>query len=159
MTTELAPDEIFAVDFAAIAREVAMDIMPLADILKLHQLSDTEWQRIESHPKFLQMLAGLTAEWNATATTKERVKLKSATGLESVLEVYIRDINDPTIPLAQRVEAGKFLARLGELDGSVVGSAGGGGFSITLNIGTQQRQVEVHAHPIIEATAIPENAV
>src|SRR6188768_2695018 len=118
MTTDLAEDTIFAVDFAAVAREIAMDIMPLGEILKLHQLSDAEWTRIQDTPKFQEMLSGLVAEWNATKSVKDRVKTKASTGLESVLEIYIRDINDPTIPLAQRVEAGKFLARLGELDGN-----------------------------------------
>ena len=49
------------------------------------------------------------------------MRIKAATGLESQLEIYIRDIADPTIPLTQRVEAGKFLARLGELDGQHLG--------------------------------------
>ena len=157
MTTELAQEEIFAVDFAALAREVAMDIMPLGDILKLHQMSDAEWQRISEHPKFVDMLSSMLLEWNATKSVKDRVKAKAATGLESQIEVYIRDIGDTTIPLAQRVEAGKFLARLGELDGNpnILGS-GGGGFQIVMNIGASTQRHEVTAHPVIEATAIPE---
>lgn len=155
MTTDLQAEEVFAVDFAALAREIAMDIFPLADILRLHQLSDQEWQRIQDNPKFQAVLRELVAEWNATASTRERVKLKSSTGLESVLEVYIRDINDPGIPLAQRVEAGKFLARLGELDGAIGGAGGGSGFSITLNIGETTKRVDMGPRTI-SATAIPE---
>lgn len=156
MTTELAQDEIFAVDFAALAREIAMDIMPLGDILNLHQLGDEQWQTIQENPKFQQMLGELIGEWNATKSTKDRVKIKAATGLESILEVYIRDINDPAIPLAQRVEAGKFLARLGELDGNPnILAGGGGGFSITLNIGADQVAQQVTPHTI-DVTAIPE---
>lgn len=127
MTTDLAPEEVFAVDLAALAREIAMDIFPPKQILELHRLTDDEWQRIQENPKFQSMLQEMITEWNSTTSTKERVKMKAATGLESILEIYIRDIADPGIPLIQRVEAGKFLGRLGELDGSHIGGGGGGG--------------------------------
>jgi hypothetical protein len=156
MTTAQAPAELFAVDFAALAREIAMDIFPIDQILELHQLTDLDWQRIQDNPKFQSTLKQLVGEWNATTSTRDRVKINAATGLESVLEVYIRDINDGSIPLAQRVEAGKFLARLGELDGQLVGSAGGG-FSIVLNIGEVTRAVDFgQGARIIETQAIPE---
>lgn len=118
--------ELFAVDFAALAREIAMDIFPLKDILLLHQLDDMEWLRIQANPKFQAMLEGMVRDWNSALNTKERVKIKASTGLESILENYIRDIADGSIPLGQRVEAGKFLARLGELDGQQIIGAGGG---------------------------------
>ena len=154
MTTDLAQEELFAVDFAALAREIAMDILPLNDILRLHQLDDTEWGRIQEHPKFVDILGQMVTEWNATKSVRDRVRTKAATGLESQLEVYIRDIGDTAIPLAQRVEAGKFLARLGELDSQLQGS-GGGAFSITFNIGEVTRQVDVGMRTI-DATVIPE---
>ena len=111
-----APGEIFAIDFATLAREIAMDIFPLEQILVLHQLSSEEWATIQAHPRFISMLTSMQRDWQSAQNTRERVKVKSATGLESMLEVYIRDINDADIPLNQRVEAGKFLAKLGELD-------------------------------------------
>jgi len=159
MATDQA-GEIFAINYAAIAREVAMDILPLAEILELHKLSTEEWLRISSHPKFVEMLNNLVQEWNSASNVRERVKIKAATGLEMQLETYITDIADPDIPLAQRVEAGKFLARLGELDGKeIIGGAGGNAFTINLNIGNVSRQAEV-ATKVIEGEvsrgAIPE---
>jgi hypothetical protein len=150
MTTTVEEVEVFAVDFAALAREIAMDIFDVEQILELHRLTDEEWQKIQANLKFQQMLAAMVQEWNATTTTRERVKVKAATGLESTLEVYIRAITDDSIPLAQRVEAGKFLARLGELDGQrdVFGSAGSG---VTININTGS-----HKPPVtIDATSNP----
>ena len=129
-----------------------MDIFDVEQILQLHRLSDDEWQKISRHPKFLEMVKELTAEWNAATNTRERVKIKSATGLESQLEVYIRAIGDEQIPLSQRVEAGKFLARLGELEGKEILGGPGGGFQITLNIGEVTRKAEVLA-PMIDAQA------
>ena len=146
MTTEA---EIFAVDFAALAREIAMDIFPLTQILELHRLSDEEWQRISGNQRFQTMLEQMIREWNSAANTRERVRIKAATGLESVLETYIREIVDESIPLTQRVEAGKFLARLGELDGALVGELGER-FSITLNIGATHVEAEAQPMKVID---------
>ena len=143
MTTN-TPAEIFAVDFAQLAREIAMDIFPLGQILALHQLSGDEWMRIRDHPTFQQMFGQMLIDWNSATSTAARVKIKAATGLESQLETYIREIGDESIPLVQRVEAGKFLARLGELDGNrdLMGVNGGDKFQITLNIGEVVKQID-----------------
>jgi hypothetical protein len=127
--------EIFTIEFATLAREIAMDIFDIPDILKLHQLSDVEWAKIQENPRFQAMLKSMILEWNSASNTRERVKVKAATGLESMLEVYIRDINDDRIPLIQRVEAGKFLAKLGEL-GPEANVMGAGGSAVTINIST-----------------------
>jgi hypothetical protein len=135
MADQSSPTEVFMVDFATLAREIAMDIFPVEQIIELHRLTDEEWTRLQSHPKFIEMVRTLSAEWGSAVNTRERVKVKAATGLESKLEVYIRSIDDEQIPLAQRVEAGKFLARLGELDGQGH-ILGGGGSGVTINIST-----------------------
>lgn len=145
MTTDQLPqEEVFAVDLAMLAREIAMDLFDVKQIIELHRLTDEEWTRIQATPKFQQMLSEMIAEWNSASSTADRVKMKAATGLESVLEVFIRDIADTSIPLTQRAEAGKFLARLGELDGQRGNLAGGGGqLLIQLNIGEVVRRTEV----------------
>lgn len=154
--------EIFAVNLAAIAREIAMDILPVGDILKLHQIDDQTWSRIQEHSKFQEMLQDMTKEWKTAINVRERIKIKSATGLESQLDVYISAIGDPHIPLVQRVEAGKFLATLGELIGKeFLGGAGGNAFQINLNIGEVTTSAEIRPPPrVIEGEvvkgAIPE---
>lgn len=160
MATELTESEVFAVNLAALAREIAMDVFDIPKILEIHRLGDEEWQKIQANPKFQEMLRGLVSEWQGASNTRERVRIKAATGLEMQLEQYILDIADPKIPLAQRVEAGKFLAKLGELDGSQLAvGAGGAAFQINLNIGT----THLERTPIINGTvnklaegAIPE---
>lgn len=153
--TPLPQAEIFAVDFATLAREIAMDIFPVQDILKLHNLTDVEWARIQASPKFIEMLAQLTREWHSAANTKERVKAKASSGLEAMLEVYIRDINDPDIPLNQRVEAGKFLARLGELDQQVGVGPVGGGVRINISITPDAPPLQLDVTPTIDLAAEP----
>jgi len=134
MTTDAAT--VFAVDLAALAREIAMDIFPVEQVLEIHKLTDEEWQKILANPSFQSMLGSMQRDWNSAANTRERVRVKAATGLEAMLEQYVREIGDEGIPLTQRVEAGKFLARLGELDGAHDGKGLGGSGSVTINITT-----------------------
>jgi hypothetical protein len=160
MTTTPDRSEVFAIDFSTLAREIAMDIWPVDQILELHKLSDDEWLRIQQHPKFVAMLAEMQSAWMSAANTAERVKVKAQTGLESQLETYIADISDTTIPLNQRVEAGKFLARLGELDGArdpLTGSMGGAS-AVHINIYTslEKPPVVIDATPVRQDPAIPE---
>lgn len=146
-------NEVFALDYAQLAREIAMDIFPISEILGLHKLDDNQWGQIQKHPKFLDVLANITREWQSAANTADRVKVKSQTGLESVLEYYIRDITNPDIPLNQRVEAGKFLARLGELDGARDISRGAGvGAAIQINISVSPDMppLSVTAKPVLD---------
>ena len=153
--------ETFAVDFATLAREIAQDIFPVDQIVSLHRLEDVEWQRIQQHPRFVAMLAEMQREWNSALNTRERVRIKAQTGLETMLEVFINDINDHSIPLAQRVEAGKFLAKLGELGEHAPGLGAGGQININIITGGDRQPVSISAqvpHKMIEGVAIPEIA-
>ena len=141
MTQQKSPTDIFAINLAAIAREIAMDILPIDQIMKIHQLTDEEWVRVQSSQQFKKMLSSMIAEWESAMNTKERLKAKAQSGLEMNLESLVLAMADEQTPLAQRVEAAKFLARLGEVDGSSGNQ--GGGFMITLNIGTTTTTVDV----------------
>ena len=137
------------VDFATLAREIAQDIFPLEQVIRLHNLSDEEWLRISIHPKFTQILNDMQREWNAAENTPQRIKVKAQAGLETQLEVLIADCGDPTIPLSQRTDAYRMLARLGDLDGQGKVNVGEK-FSITLNIGQVHKEVEVKEAKVIE---------
>lgn len=156
MTTDIGPSEVFAVNFAALARELAMDILPLSDILRLHQIDDDSWTKIQANQNFQRQLDELVKEWNSATNVRERMKIKAATALEAQLEVIVQDIADPGIPLTQRVEAAKLLARLGDLDGQREQGIGER-FSISINIGDVHRNVEVRPMKVIDGTAIPED--
>jgi len=163
MTT--APADVFAVDFAMLAREVAMDILPLTDVLKLHQISSEDWATIQENPRFKQMFEQMVREWNSAASTRERVRIKAATGLESQLEGLIAALSDESIPYTQRIEGGKFLARIGEIDAATLHEgAGGAPFAININIGAgvpavsaitgvRDTPVTIEAHPVIPEPA------
>jgi len=145
---ELDPLTAYAVDFATLAREIAQDIFTVEQVVSLHRLSDEEWTAIQKHPRFLDMLKDMQREWNSAANTKERVRVKAATGLETTLETFIAEINNPSAPLSQRVDAGKFLARLGELDGSGAGTGVTGG-GVTINIVTSRDRQPITIEAVV----------
>jgi hypothetical protein len=147
---DVDPFTAYAVDFATLAREIAQDIFTVEQIVALHRLSDEEWTQVQTHPRFLAMLTDMQREWNSAANTKERVRIKAATGLETTLETFISEINDTSIPLAQRVDAGKFLAKLGELDGSAAGSGVTGG-GVTINIVTSSDRKPITIEAVVPA--------
>jgi hypothetical protein len=144
------------VNFSRLAREIAMEILPVDDILELHKLDDEQWKAIQANPQFQNTLTDMVREWNASGNTPARVRTKAATGIEAVLEVILTDVCDRTIPLNQRIEAMKLLAKLGELDGArdPIGGAGiAGGTGVTINIwtGNPDSSMVIDAKPAIPA--------
>ena len=123
-----------APNLAALAREVAMDILPMKDILELHKLTDEEWELIRRDRRFDAMLTSMIRDWNSADNTRERVRVKAATGFEALMEPLIQDAKDPSIPLVQRTEVLKLLVRIGELENDKNGIAGGA-FNIQINVG------------------------
>ena len=79
--------------------------------------------------------------------TAQRIKAKAQAGLETQIEILIADCGDPSIPLSQRTEAYRVLARLGDLDGQGKGNVAGEKFIIQLNIGPVETKVEVKDMP------------
>ena len=131
------------VDFAALAREIAMDIFPLAQILELHRLDDAEWLRISENTRFQSMLEAWCASGTAPPTPGSGCASRRQPGWRACWKPISTKSPTQDIPLTQRVEAGKFLARLGELDGNISGELGEK-FSITLNIGDRQNRGRQH---------------
>jgi hypothetical protein len=138
-----------AVNLAKLAREIAMDIFPLDKVLSVNRLSTEEWASIQQDPRFQRTLKEMIAEWNAAGNARERVRIKAATGFEMLMETYLEDAVKEDIPLIQRLEVGKLMARLGELEAQKAGS-GGGQVLIQINFGEKQVTQEVPALKAIE---------
>src|SRR6185436_1869714 len=124
-------DTTGALNLAKLAREIAMDVVDLQDILALHKVDDAAWAQIQADSRWQAQLASMAQDWNSAGNAKERVKVKAQTGMEMLLETYIRDAGDASHPLAQRVEAGKLICRLGEL---LEAKTGGGGGQVLVQI-------------------------
>lgn len=124
------------IDMVKLAREIAMDIHPIENILKQYSITTEAWCELQRNTKFTSLLSTEVETWQTSLNTHERVKMKSAAMLEEWLpELYRRMCNDNEAMPAV-IEAGKMLSRIAGLGLSHdVAAAIGERFSITINMG------------------------
>jgi hypothetical protein len=154
MTSPIAND----LDMLKLAREIAMDIQPLQDILKQYSIDEKTWGRLQQNPRFAKLLAAEAEAWHTALNTHERVKMKSAAMLEEWLPELFTRLHDREEGMNGKVEAGKMLARIAGLtDTGSIAAAVGERFSITINMGTKSseflKEVKDVTPPTIEGDA------
>jgi hypothetical protein len=133
-----------------LAAEIAMEINPIGDILRGQGVTDEEWGRIQTHPRFQMLLLDAVREWNKATNTPERVKVKSATMLEQALPDMYGRIVDNKESLAAKTELLKLIAKLagiGDSKGEVVSPEK---FVLNINIGDSTRTIGVASAKVIE---------
>lgn len=120
-----------------VAREIAIDFKDLETILKHHQLSPKEFDKIKKDPRFLRILEGEILAWNAATNTHERTKLKAAALVEEWLVEANARINDPGEHLSAKTELVKLLTRIAGMgvENATVNGAGGERFVVNINLG------------------------
>ncbi len=125
------------VQYLRLAREIAMDLNDVQTILKNHNLTSKEFDRIKSDARFISLLESEIAAWTAAGNIHERTKLKAGALIEEwMLEANAR-INDPKELLSAKTEVVKLLARIAEMgsDRGMVAAGGGERFQVTINLG------------------------
>lgn len=151
-----------AINLSKLARDLAQDIYEPDQIRQTYALTQDQFTRILADANFSKMLREMIIDWQSASGTAERVKIKSATAVEIALDSIISDIVDKSIPLSQRIDALKLLARLGELGEKEPGLLGGGtgGVSININLGVPgqgqpPKMVHIDGKVLEEAPALP----
>jgi hypothetical protein len=152
-TLSLPPKENLDVVMLKVARDVAMDIYPLQDILKNNDITVNEFHRWATHPQFIKYLQSEKEAWSAASNTAERTKLKAGIVMEMFMEEAHTSLHDKKIPLNQRVELTKVLSRLAGFGVTAAPGSGGGpgGFRLQINIGPgnegyQPQQITISAN-------------
>lgn len=127
--------------FLQLAREIAMDIHPLADILANHEISTVRFEEIKLNARFQALLLSQVEEWNSALNTGERVKLKALSCIEEALPEFYARMHDPNENLPAKVKAFEVMAQVAGLskNGQVVGVGGGEKFSVTINLGADKQ--------------------
>jgi len=142
-----------------LAREIAMDIVSLEAILERYKITSNQWTKIQENPRFIELLKSAITEWHSAINTEERIKIKSATLLESWLEEANSRLHDRTESLQAKAELAKFLGRLAHL--GLPGAQAGEGaerFSVTINLGADAKltfQKDIPAK-VIDVTPTPQ---
>ena len=122
--------------FLRLAREIAMDIHPLEDILSAHGIDQTRWETISAAPNFQNLLRGEVEAWNSATNTAERVRLKSLAFVEEALPEFYARAHDQKEPLNSRVEILKTVAKFAGVGGSSMdGVSVGEKLLVTINLG------------------------
>ena len=135
-----------------------MRILPLEDILNLHQISLDEFERLEGWPSFMRMLAEETEVWQSALNTKARVEIKTWSMLEEALPAINEYIHSPDFNDNAKVALIGVMQKqvgIGVKENSNAG-ASGEKISITINTGSQELKLEREINPVIEASVIEE---
>jgi len=128
-----------------VAREIAMGLRDVPDILKAHGITPKEFTRIRTNPYFNSVFTTELTAWSAAGNTPERVKLKSASMIEEWLPELYRSLHDKSESLTSRVKAGELAAKLagmGQYDAKLEASSADR-VQITINMGAD-RKLEVN---------------
>lgn len=135
--TDLVPMTKFTdVTLVKLARELAMEIHPLEDILKAHQIEPKLWEIIQENPRFHALLETETAQWNGALNTSERVKIKAAALIEEWLPEANERVHDKHETLSSKTELAKLVRDLAGFSRNGMSVEGGGErFSVTINLG------------------------
>lgn len=126
-----------------VARELAIDIYPIEQILKNCNVTYEEFAKWKDNPRFAQYYVEFKQEWHSAKNTHERTKVKAGVVMEEFMEEAYKGLHDIKLPLNHRVELGKLVAKIAGYDapkvaGAVAG-AGGGGFTLSININNTDR--------------------
>lgn len=124
-----------------LAREIAMDMRPIDEILKVNEVPADQWAEISRSVTFQGYLRRFVEEWHSATNTRERVVLKSLAFVEESLPEFYARAHDPKESLNYKVEVLKTVARLADLGNGTRAAQGGGTgekFSVTINLGSDK---------------------
>lgn len=122
-----------------VAREIAMDIREIDEILKVHEVTPEQWQEIQNSTIFQSYLRSSMEEWNSSLNTKERVTLKSLAFIEESLPEFFARAHDSDENLPAKVEVLKTIARFAGVGGPVDVGGVGERLSVTINLGADKQ--------------------
>jgi len=136
-----------------VARELAVGIRPLDEILELHEIDPDDWEAFKSTPQFTKLLSEEIAAWESASNTRERVRLKSLAFLEEALPEYFGRAHDRREPLSAKIELLKAIAKIAGIDGGPKDADPGQKFSVVINLGSTGKLTFEERRPAITVEA------
>jgi hypothetical protein len=124
----------------SLAREIAMDIRPLEEILDSLGIGTARYDEIQTSPTFQRYLRSAVEEWSSATNAAERVKLKSLTMVEQALPEFYARMHDQKESLAAKTELLKAIARFANVGNAAAGVAGSGEkLVVNINLGADRK--------------------
>jgi uncharacterized protein YuzB (UPF0349 family) len=134
-----ASQEFGDVQLIRLAREIAMDIRTIDQILDVLELDHATYEGICAMPQFQRYLRVALEEWNSALNTAERVKIKSLSFVEESLPEFYARAHDPKEGLAPKVELLKTIARFAGVGGQVTSGTAPERMVVTINLGSDHQ--------------------
>jgi hypothetical protein len=163
MLPGIMPDEITAAvnrpeldvqKLARLARDVAMNMLPLPETLERHGLTEAEYHEyVEKWPFYKHALEAATIEWTNPMNVQKRLQAESALLLEQALPELSARMLDKSQAMRDVAEVAKLFAKIAGVDGDKSKQPTGERVSITINLGDEKISFDKSATPI-EATAV-----
>ena len=144
-----------------LAREMAMNIRPIAKIFEDFGIDETQFYEISKNPVFIKTRDQFALEWNSSLSATERVNHISAAYLEQILPVVGGKALDRSENLAAATDVAKFLARNAGIGEPRTDGAKGAAerFVITINLGADtekyDKSLTIDANDAGVAGAVP----
>ncbi len=147
MDLTLTSNSVFGEDrLVQLAREIAMDIHPLPEVLKRLNITNNQWEEIQRNPRFNGYLEDAVVTWCSALNGPERIKVKSLAAIEDWLLTAYGYLQDEKSSLRDKVELAKMMARLAGVGEKAAGELPvGEKISITINMGEQTMHVDKSA--------------
>jgi hypothetical protein len=146
------------VNVVKLAREIAIDHYPIAEVLARYQIDEDTWDALNEWPRFTELVAFEKQQWHGALNTNARVRLKSATLIEEWMEEGDRYLHDKETSLNSKVELIKLLGKFAQLDAPAAAEAATAGGRITININMGTAQVAYKDEgPILDAVDYEES--
>lgn len=104
------------INIVRLAREIAMDLRPLAQILQAHQVNPQQWEALKRQPYFTKVLSAEVEGWQSAVNTGERVKLKASAMIEEFLPELWRRMLGEKEDLLKVVKGAELVTKLAGLN-------------------------------------------
>jgi hypothetical protein len=108
-------DRVTDAKLASVARELAMDIDSVDDVLKAHSITPSQWDAMRRNPVFVEYLKAELAAWQSAVNVEQRVKYKASALIEMWLPIASGHLQNERDPLSGKVELAKLVAKLAGL--------------------------------------------
>jgi hypothetical protein len=125
----------------AVARELAMDVHTVDNVIAKHGLTHAQYDFLAKHNAFFkQALLQQISEWQRLDSTQARLKAEAAAALEEQLPVLASRMGSRSEKLSDAVEAAKLFAKIAGVDSAPGGTAAAGErFTINIDLGADER--------------------
>jgi hypothetical protein len=128
---------------AKLAREVAMNVRPLKDIIADYGLSKAAYEQVEAIEFFKRAKDQFTLEWNSTLSTEDRLKFCSLASLELLMPKLTARAMSREEPLTSATEVSKTLMKISGIGEKDDHRRPSDRFVIQINLGAGQKGATV----------------